>query len=564
MSDDLSKYKQYVDLVLQECKEAEEQEIAIEFKRYEDEFLIPPKDSLRSIIRKFSPDGAVSSMTKSDQWKAIEKIVDRFSELDSEDRNVTVEAYIVSYTPKVQAVRGEERQIAFGWIEDNPWKNSGDRERWNYTDWGNHHEALTSGSIVRLEGVSINEWKGNKSININQTSRVTVLKEGGPATSLPTDEPISLNEAMDRDGFVNIVARLHSLREDVIVSKESGKEFPIVRGRLVDKSGTMTFVSWVPFSQEPGTLLKIDGASIRRFRDNPEINFGDNTKIELYRDSKFPSLEKLEKSTKNQISSLKDGMNDVSIVLQVESWISREFTDSEGEQKVVRSGDVLDPTGRCRLTCWSEFEPEPGAFLKISGARVQSWNGSPDLVIDTANQAEIIDEGPWETIDPESHWVEVGLTELVSSGSRRGIGTTGHIVSVREDCGLIERCPECRRVLRDGACQEHGPQRGEEDLRLRFVIDNGISNASLIVGKESSEALLGIEMSEIAIQISTRGADSFKSELRAKLLGQRVVVRGRSFVDQQGAMIIVDEMSNSETHNESLANEVMSKWGVDL
>ena len=72
MSDDLSKYRQYVDVVLQECKEAEEQEIAMEFKRYEDEFLIPPKDSLRSIIRKFSPDGAVSSMTKSDQWKAID------------------------------------------------------------------------------------------------------------------------------------------------------------------------------------------------------------------------------------------------------------------------------------------------------------------------------------------------------------------------------------------------------------------------------------------------------------------------------------------------------------
>ena len=198
-----------------------------------------------------------------------------------------------------------------------------------------------------------------------------------------------------------------------------------------------------------------------------------------------------------------------------------------------------------------------------------SWihlSGHPDLspAPRTPNQAKIIDEGPWEPIDPESHWVEVALTELVSSGSRRGIGTTGHIVSVREDCGLIERCPECRRVLRDGACQEHGPQRGEEDLRLRFVIDNGISNASLIVGRESSEALLGIEMSEIAIQISTRGADSFKSELRAKLLGQLVVVRGRSFVDQQGAMIIVDEMSNSETPHESLANQVMSKWGVDL
>ncbi|MEE3232339.1 MAG: hypothetical protein VX235_04625, partial [Candidatus Thermoplasmatota archaeon] len=101
MSEELSKYKQYVDVVLQECKEADEQEVAIEFKRYEEEFLIPPGDSMRSIIRKLSPEGSVSSMTKSEQWKAIEKKVNRFSELGSEDRNITLEAYIVSYTPKI-------------------------------------------------------------------------------------------------------------------------------------------------------------------------------------------------------------------------------------------------------------------------------------------------------------------------------------------------------------------------------------------------------------------------------------------------------------------------------
>lgn len=564
MSEELSKYKQYVDVVLQECKEADEQEVAIEFKRYEEEFLIPPGDSMRSVIRKFSPEDSVSSMTKSEQWKAIEKKVNLFSELGSDDRNVTIEAYIVSYSPRIQVVRGEEKQVAFGWIEDNPWKGSESRERWQYKDWGNHHETLTSGSIVRLEGVSVNEWKGNKSINVNQTSRVTVLKEGGPAASMPTDDPITLNDAMQRDGFVNIIARLHSIKDDVIVSRESGKEFPIVRGRLVDPSGSMTFVSWVPFSQDPGTLLKIEGASIRRFKNNPEINFGDSTKIELYRDSKFPDLSKLEESTKLSISSLRDGMNDVRMTLQIESWQSREFKNSEGETKIVRSGDVLDPTGRCRLTCWSEFDPDPGSFVEISGARVQSWNGSADLVIDDVNQVTMLEGGPWERIDPDSHWVEVGLTELVSGGSRRGIETSGHIVSIRKDCGLIERCPECRRVLRESSCQDHGVQRGEEDLRLMFVIDNGISNASLIVGRESSETLLDTEMSEIAIQISTRGAGTFTSDLREKFLGQRVNVRGRSFVDDQGAMIIVDEMVNPSIPPEKLADEVLSRWGVEL
>ncbi|SVB53295.1 uncharacterized protein METZ01_LOCUS206149, partial [marine metagenome] len=232
--------------------------------------------------------------------------------------------------------------------------------------------------------------------------------------------------------------------------------------------------------------------------------------------------------------------------------------------QIVRSGDVLDPTGRCRLTCWSEFDPEPGSFVEIIGARVQVWNGSPDLVIDDSKQATVLDEGPWKQIDPATHWVRVELPELISGGSRRGIETSGHIVAIRRDCGLIERCPECRRVLRDSSCVDHGPQRGQEDLRLRFVIDDGAANASLILPRESSESLLGMEMSEVAIHISARGAEAFKSELREKFLGQRVDIRGRSLVDDQGAMIMVDEMQNSTSSTEEMANDIMSLWEVVL
>ena len=561
---ELEVYKQYVDIVLQECKGADENEIATEFKRYEDDFLIPPDQSLRSIIRKFSPEGSEGSLTQAEKWKSIEKKIERFSELKADDRNITLEAHIVSYTPKKQMVRGEERQIAFGWIEDNPHNDSNQRERWDYTDWGGNHERLAPGSIVRIEGASVNEWKGNKSISINQTSRVTVLREGGPAVAVSADEPITLAEAKEREGFVNIIARLHECRDDKIVAKASGKEIPIVRGRLVDPSGTMTFVSWIPFSQEPGTLLKIDGASIRRFRNNPEINFNDGTKIELYRDSKFPKLEKLDDSLMSDISSIRDGMNDVRIVLQIESWSSREFTNSDGEQKVVRSGDVLDPSGKSRLTCWCEFEGEIGSFIELKNARVQSWMGSPDLVVDNLEQITVLDEAPWENIDPNSHWVEVGLVELASGGSRRGVTTKGSIVSVKEDCGIIERCPECRRVLRDSTCSEHGAQRGIEDLRIRLIVDNGLANASLVMAREPSEEFLQAKMEDVAMQISARGAGEFVSDIRSRLLGQEVSIWGRAMIDQQGAMIVCEKLKIVETEPTKNAEEIMSRWGVSV
>ncbi len=561
---DLETYKRFVEIVLKECEGADENEVATEFRRYQDDFLIPPDESMRSIIRKFSPDGSEGSLSQGERWKAIEKKVERFSEIESEDRNITIEAQIVSYTPKSQMVRGEERQIAFGWIEDNPWKDSNQRERWDYTDWGGNHERLTPGSVVRLEGVSVNEWKGNKSISINQSSRVSVLKEGGPAVAVAADEPITLDEARGRDGFVNIIARLHECRDDKIVARATGKEIPIVRGRLVDSTGTMTFVSWIPFSQEPGTLLRIEGASIRRFRNNPEINFNDGTKIELYRDSKFPKLDKLEGSLMSDIASVRDGMNDVRIVLQVESWSSREFTNSEGETKIVRSGDVLDPSGKSRLTCWCDFDPEIGSFIELSSARVQSWMGSPDLVVDNIEQISILEEAPWDSINPEAHWVEVGLPELTSGGSRRGVSTRGTVVSVREDSGIIERCPECRRVLRDGSCSEHGPQRGMEDLRIRLVVDDDLANISLIMAREPSEKFLQMKMEDIALEISARGSGEFVSNIRERLLGREVDIWGRAMIDEQGAMMVCEKLELVDTDTEKYAQEIISDWGVTL
>ena len=80
-------------------------------------------------------------------------------------------------------------------------------------------------------------------------------------------------------------------------------------------------------------------------------------------------------------------MRDVSITLQVENWNQRTFETKDGDSRVVRSGDVMDPTGRCRLTAWCEFDPKPGDT--IGWGEGQSWQGSPDMVIDNLEQAEI-------------------------------------------------------------------------------------------------------------------------------------------------------------------------------
>ena len=48
-------------------------------------------------------------------------------------------------------------------------------------------------------------------------------------------------------------------------------------------------LAWEPFEYEPGTVLRIASAQIKRFRDTPELNFGNATRFERFHDATFPS-----------------------------------------------------------------------------------------------------------------------------------------------------------------------------------------------------------------------------------------------------------------------------------
>ena len=517
---------------------------------------------MRSVLRKFQASSGIAVENNAANPPRVEKKVDRFSELQADDKNVTIEVSVISYTPRVQKVRGEDRQVAFGWIEDNPWGPSSEKERWDFKDWGQKNDSLIPGSIVRLEGVSVNEWNGKKSVNINQTSRVTIVKEGVGESITISSEPLTIEKAMENEGFVYVVARIISIKPDKIVRRDGSGEIDIVRGILADITGSVGFLSWKNLDYEQGDLIKIRGASVHKFRDTPEINFNDGTIVEVYHDSEFATLDELSAKSNKKIADLRNGMKGISIILQIESWNERKFTGNDGEERIVRSGDVMDPTGRCRLTAWCEMNPSEGDFIRLEGARVQYWQGSPDLVIDDLEQVKNLSSQPWEKIDPENHWIPVNLSELVNGGSRRGIETSGTIVSVRNDSGIIERCSECRRVLRENNCSEHGDQVGVEDLRLRFVVDNGISNASLLMSKDSAEEFLGMDMERVKGEIAKSGRIGFVTELRNRCLSREVFIRGRSIVDEQGAMILSDTTSFSDIDPKKYGNEIMEKWGL--
>ena len=563
----MSDYEAHVSEVIKQVPEADPEKVAEAFARYEKDFLIPPEDAMRSVLRRFQSDTGApvqsNQQSSGSQRQSLPiKKVERLSDLSADDRNVEIEVEIVTHNPRTTMVRGEEKIVPYGLIEDQPWSEGGTRTRWEYKDWGNNPN-IAPGAVVRLEGVSVNEYQGRMSINVNQASRVVVLREGVRTVTTP-GEPVDIN-MIKSEGSVTVVGRLLASRNDVIHRKDGSGSIDVVRGRIADDSGAIGFLSWEPFEHEIGSLLKIENAQIRVFRDTPEINIGGSSKIEIFHDSNFASAEDLFARSVSRIEDLRDGSRDVEIVLEIQKMIKRDFQGRDGEAKSVWSGDVADPTGKCRCSIWSEppfdFESTP-VVVRLKGVRVRAWQGIPDITVDNESQIEVLAAAPWgDDVDLANNVVDVDLSDLSSGASRVGISTTGNVISIREDSGIIKRCTECRRVLRDGECATHGAQEGDTDVRLRIVLDDGKSTISLIINKSASESLIGMKQDKISSHIVENGTMAFVQELRDLLLGKKLKASGRTIVDEQGAMLLSDDVELIEVDSVLAAAELRAKWG---
>ena len=208
----MSDYDAHVAEVLNQVPEADPEKVAEAFARYEKDFLIPPEDAMRSVLRRFQSDSGIAPQTNqqssNNQRQSLPvKKVERLSDLSGDDKNVEIEVEIVTHNPRTTMVRGEEKIVPYGLIEDQPWSEGGERTRWEYKDWGNNPN-MAPGAVVRLEGVSVNEYQGRMSINVNQASRVVVLREGVRTVSTP-GEPVDIN-SIKTQGSVTIVCLLYT------------------------------------------------------------------------------------------------------------------------------------------------------------------------------------------------------------------------------------------------------------------------------------------------------------------------------------------------------------------
>jgi len=122
--------------------------------------------------------------------------------------------------------------------------------------------------------------------------------------------------------------------------------------------------------------------------------------------------------------------------------------------------------------------------------------------------------------------------EGFSGGSTNNVTVEGTLVDVKSGSGLIKRCTheDCTRVLNKGRCAVHGNVSGEFDLRIKAVIDDGITAQDVVFGREMTEGILGSTLEDAKQKaMDTLDTDVITNDIKAEVLGEYFVIEGPQF-----------------------------------
>jgi replication factor A1 len=359
----------------------------------------------------------------------------------------------------------------------------------------------------------------------DHAKQTLVKKFGGGIKQPVASERTLLVDLQPNQQSVHVLCRIVSVNPREITVK--GEARKIFYGILGDESGTVQFTAWKDFELEKGDVVEITNAYTKEWQGSLKVNFGDRTRIAKVDASEVPemSLEPREYKVKD----LRGGLSSVEVTARILETQDREVEIS-GQKKKVFSGMIGDETGKAQFTAWHDFKLKEGMVVRITGGYVKSWKGIPQFTFDEKATVEKLDANKISKKDITTQ--KILLSELAERNGALDIEVEGTVIEIQKGSGLVQRCPECNRVLQQGACRVHGVVDGKADMRMKLVLDDGAGSVSAIIGKDLTEKLLGRTMDDFS------GDDGLVEEMNSLLFGHRISVQGNALGDSFGVTVI--------------------------
>jgi replication factor A1 len=321
-------------------------------------------------------------------------------------------------------------------------------------------------------------------------------------------------------------ARSNALRE--INSLKNPNEWVSVEGKVIsaskpetnkifmkvvfaDDTGAISATLWSRKEGEPmlpevkiGKWYRISNVVVNNYNNAPVLSTAKNTVIE-----EIPAKSEIE-SVVTEIKDLNTGLFNIRGKIV-------QFFDSKND-KIDQVGLLGDESGITKFITWKSSNVpklEKDKSYIFNYAQSQKYNEQYSLIISSAIP-----------ITDDIH-VPSKQTEII-----------GNLVSVKSGSGLIKRCKVdgCGRAIsRQNYCNVHEIQTDFKwDMRIKGVIDDGITAYNVIMTLPTVEKLTGITLDK-AIEISQNnplGADEVFLQIRSKVIGRFFVVDGTKYPDR--------------------------------
>ena len=310
-----------------------------------------------------------------------------------------------------------------------------------------------------------------------------------------------------------------------------GEERVITEGTVADETGEVSYTAWEDFDLARGATVDIEQATVREWDGAPELNFGAQTRIQP---SDEPIAVDVDESEVTELADIRAGDRDVRLEVAVVEAERRTIEGRQGEMEIV-SGVIGDASAKRPFTDWkARTRLQPGGSVRIENAYIQEYRGIPSVNLSEFSSVATLEED----VPVRPGGDRSTIREAIDAGGRYDVEIRAAVVDVRDGSGLIDRCPECGRVIRNSRCRTHGEVDGVPDLRVKAVIDDGTGAATAILGAELTEAIYGHGVEEaVAEARAAMDQEVIATALEDRLLGRVFSITGQLSVDEYGANI---------------------------
>ncbi|SFG11914.1 replication factor A1 [Halopelagius inordinatus] len=376
------------------------------------------------------------------------------------------------------------------------------------------------------------------SVPIDEAKQSIRRKHGGDSGGSggsPTSRDIA--DITTEDGNVTVTARVLTVGRRSI--RYQGEEQTIREGELADETGKISYTAWEDFGFEPGDSVTVGNAGVREWDGEPELNLGSSSTV---------AVETTPVETPYDVGGETDLVNvragDRGRTVEVRVLESEERTiDGRNGETLIRSGVVADETGRLPFTDWgARSDLRESADLRFEDVYAREFRGVPQ--INLSEFTTVTPVGREVTVNESAP--RMGIGEAVGSGGMFDVEVTGNLLEVRDGSGLIERCPDCGRVLQNGQCRSHGDVAGEDDMRVKAILDDGTGTVTVVLDRDLTETLYGGTMDE-AMEQAREAMDKevVADDIRDTVVGREFRIRGNLSVDDYGANLEANEFEET-------------------